>query len=71
MNSLREIARELLGLFVDDGSLAIALLGTVFVIGVLARSFPEASAILGAALVLACAVILTENVLRSGRERRP
>jgi hypothetical protein len=67
MDNLKAVAAELIGLFVDDGSLALAVLGTVLLVAVLAHVFPESPAIAGGALMLACIAILAENVLRSAR----
>ncbi|GAC1335658.1 MAG: hypothetical protein NVSMB26_20700 [Beijerinckiaceae bacterium] len=67
MNNLKAVVVALLGLFVDDGSLAFAVLGTVLVAAVLAHLFPDSPAIAGGALMLACIAILAENILRSAR----
>jgi len=67
MAVIRTIVRELLGLFVDDGSLALATLATLSAIAV-ARYVGFIGGT-GAALLL-CAgfsVVLVENVLRSAR----
>jgi len=62
--------RELVGLFVDDGSLAIAVLAWV-VIAVLAfPALPIDSGWLAIVLFAGLAVILAENVLRSARRTR-
>src|SRR5262249_5426927 len=62
--------RELVGLFVDDGSLAIAVLAWV-VIAVLAfPALPVDSGWLAIVLFAGLAVILAENVLRSARRTR-
>jgi hypothetical protein len=67
MNGLVSIAKEILGLFVDDGSLAIAILVWVGLVLLVAHALP-ASAI-GPAILLGCAAILVENVLRrAGRD---
>jgi hypothetical protein len=71
MGTLRAILHEIVGLFVDDGSLALALVLWCAGIGaalVLARGLPVA---LAAALLLAgCAGILLANVTRAARRRR-
>ena len=70
MKWLTDAARELLGLFVDDGSLAIAVLAWV-VIAVLAfPTLPIDSGWLAIVLFAGLALILAENVLRSARRAR-
>jgi hypothetical protein len=67
MKNLSAILGELFALFVDDGSLALAVLGIVLCVGVLSRVFPGWTQILGEVLIVACAGILVENVLRTSR----
>jgi membrane protein implicated in regulation of membrane protease activity len=65
-----EILREIVGLFIDDGSLATAILVWVAIVALLlpALGLPEVwRAIL---LFVGCVVILIENVARSVRRRR-
>ena len=62
-------ARELIGLFIDDGSLALAVLVWV-VIAVLAfPALPIDGGWLAIALFAGLALILVENLLRSARRR--
>jgi hypothetical protein len=67
MNFLKGLFKEVLGLFVDDGSLAIALLVWIAAANLIART----TAIDGPAMSLlwfaGCAAILIENVLRGAR----
>lgn len=70
MGNLRAIIGELVGLFVDDGSLALALLVWCAIVGagvVVAPNLPAAGA--GLALLLGCVVILLANVGRSAKLR--
>jgi hypothetical protein len=70
MHWLRSIAREILGLFVDDGSFAIVILiWLILTIAVLPRVAPAAhwSA---PALFAGLALILIESVLRYSRKNR-
>lgn len=70
MSRVVEILREIVGLFIDDGSLAIAILVWVAIVALLlpALGLPEVwRAIL---LFVGCVVILIENVARSVRRRR-
>jgi membrane protein implicated in regulation of membrane protease activity len=70
VSRLVEILREIVGLFIDDGSLAIAILVWIAIVALLlpALGLPEVwRAIL---LFVGCVVILIENVARSVRRRR-
>jgi hypothetical protein len=70
MNWLKSIAREILGLFVDDGSFALAiLLWLAFPIAILPRIAPSAHWT-GPAFFAGLALILIENVLRYARQNR-
>jgi hypothetical protein len=62
-------ARELVGLFVDDGSLAIAVLAWVAVVVLAFPALPINSGWLAAALFAGLALILVENLLRAARRR--
>jgi len=68
MKMLSTIGRELFGLFVDDGSLAQAIVVLLAVTALLAR---EESIDIGYAAVLLVAgsiIVLVENVVRSARK---
>jgi hypothetical protein len=62
-------ARELLGLFVDDGSLAIAVLAWVAVVALAFPALPIDSGWLVFVLFAGVALIFAENVLRAARRR--
>jgi hypothetical protein len=67
---LKSIAREVFGLFVDDGSFAIAILACVaLAIFVLPRIAPAARWT-GPALFAALALILIESALNFSRRRK-
>jgi hypothetical protein len=69
MRWLKSIAREVLGLFVDDGSFALAILAWVaFAVFVLAGIAGHVSWT-GPALFSGLALILIESVLRYSRRR--
>jgi hypothetical protein len=70
MRSLIDSLRELVGLFVDDGSLAIALIVWLVAIGVAVRALPAEAGLIPALLVLGVLAILLENVARTARARR-
>jgi hypothetical protein len=71
INAITGLARELAGLFFDDGSLAIAVLLILAGTALFASTpwFDEAAAM--AFLVGAVVVALLENVLRTARASRP
>ena len=69
MNIVAGIFKELIGLFVDDGSLALAILAVVAVVAALmAIGLPPIAG--GPLLFLLCAGVVVENVLRTLRAKR-
>lgn len=68
MSTLAAVLRELAGLFVDDGSLALAILAVVVLAGIFARliDMPLAA---GAVLLFGCLGVLVANVARADRPR--
>lgn len=71
MGTLRAILHEIIGLFVDDGSLALALVVWCALVGLLVLAVsgvPMAAA--GAALLAGCVAILLVNVVTAARKRR-
>ena len=67
MRILRAILAEVVHLFVDDGALALALVGWCVAVGAAAWLLPALSLASGLALVLGCAAILIGNVARAAR----
>lgn len=67
MSAVMHLLRELLALFVDDGSLALAILTIVGIAGALSVAFPLSSFVTGSFLVVGCVAALLENVLRASR----
>lgn len=66
MRMLRAIGSELLGLFVDDGALALALVLCCTVVGAVVALMPWLpAAITGLALLAGCTGILLLNVSRA------
>ena len=63
MKTLVAVLRELIGLFVDDGALALAILAVVLVAGCLAAALPQLSLAAGAVLVIGCLGVLLANVM--------
>jgi hypothetical protein len=60
-------ARELFGLFVDDGSLAVALVAWILVFQTASGFWPSLDPWGAAILFLGCIVILLENTLRAAK----
>jgi hypothetical protein len=69
MKWMLDAARELVALFIDDGSLAIAVLAWVAIAALALPALPIESGWLAVALFAGFAVILAENVLRAARGR--
>lgn len=70
MTVLARIGRELWGLFVDDGSLALLLCGWALLVGLAVRELGDTHALAGPLLVLGAVAILFASVLRFARSRR-
>lgn len=69
MSMVARVARELLGLFVDDGSLALAILAWVAVFAALMSVSAVPSILAGLLLFMGLIVILAENAVRRARKR--
>lgn len=67
MGALRAIVSEVIHLFVDDGSLALALAGWCAVIGLSVAFLPGLATWSGLALFLGCSCVLLVNVAIAGR----
>jgi hypothetical protein len=67
MTTFAAILRELIGLFIDDGSLALAILGVVAIAAIVAALAPAVTLLAGATLVLGCLGVLLINVRRAAR----
>lgn len=69
MTMLTAIFKELLGLFVDDGSLALGII--ILVIALAAALYAGLNPLIaGPALFVACVALLVENLLRTIRSKR-
>jgi hypothetical protein len=66
MSTLVAVFRELAGLFVDDGSLALAILAVVVLAAISATLMPGVPLAAGAILLLGCLGVLFANVARAG-----
>jgi hypothetical protein len=65
MNAVVSVLRELAGLFVDDGSLALAILVVVAVAGSFSTLLPGIPLAAGAILLFGCLGVLLANVARA------
>jgi len=70
MGALGTALRRLVGLFVDDGSLALAVVAWLCLIALFAALWPAGGGWLALLLALGLLAILAENVLRTGRTKR-
>jgi hypothetical protein len=66
MSTLSNVVRELAGLFVDDGWLALAILGVVALAAIVSTLVSDPLAT-GAVLLLGCLGVLVANVARAAR----
>jgi hypothetical protein len=69
MSVLAAALRELIGLFVDDGSLALMILAVVIGAGISATIMPDHQLATGAILLFGCLGVLIANVTRTARRR--
>ena len=69
MNMLGAVFRELLGLFVDDGALALEILAVVIIAAIFAALIPNVPLVTGSILVFGCLGVLLANVARAARRR--
>jgi uncharacterized membrane protein len=67
VSGLSAILKELAGLFVDDGALALAIVAVVVFAGVVAALAPDARLVSGGILLLGCLTVLFVNAMRAGR----
>jgi hypothetical protein len=70
MSALAAIARELVGLFVEDGSLALAVVALV-ALAIAAAALGAPRAAIGVLLLAGSLAVLVENILRARRKPRP
>jgi hypothetical protein len=68
MSGLKRILDEAVGLFVDDGAFALAIVVCVALVGALAMWTPGPRPVCGPALFAGLAAILVESALRRARK---
>jgi uncharacterized membrane protein YhaH (DUF805 family) len=67
MSMLGAVFRELLGLFVDDGSLALAILAVVMLAAISVALIPDIPLMAGAILLFGCLGVLLANLAIAAR----
>jgi Na+/H+ antiporter NhaD/arsenite permease-like protein len=67
MNAVVSIFRELVGLFIDDGSLALAIVAVIALAGILSALMPNMPWVAGAILLFGCLGLLLANVARAAQ----
>jgi hypothetical protein len=67
VSTVMALLRDVAGLFVDDGSLALAILGVVVIAAIVAALVPTMPLIAGATLLLGCVGVLLVNVMCARR----
>ena len=70
MSILKALIGEIIGMFVDDGSLALAIVAIAAVSYLLSTIVPEHLLVAGGFLYIGCLVALVENCFRSVWSRR-
>jgi hypothetical protein len=70
MNFIRIAAKELFGLFVDDGSLALGILIWIGVAAALRWRAVVSPGLCGALMIAGLMALLVENVWRTSRRKR-
>jgi hypothetical protein len=70
MNAVVQTFKTLAGLFVDDGSLALAIIALLVLVALLAKGgFIASPLVLILLLVAGTLILLVENVVRTARQR--
>jgi len=67
MTTIRAVVAELLGLFVEDGALALAIVVVVVAAGICAALAPAAPLPTGGILLFGCLGVLFVNVMKARR----
>jgi uncharacterized membrane protein YccC len=67
MNAAVSVFRELAGLFVEDGWLALAILAVIVFAAIFSTLMPDFPLVAGAILLFGCLGVLLANVARARR----
>ena len=70
MRAIKVVVRELIGLFIDDGSLALAIVVLIGAIALLLKTALLAPLVGGVLIFVGLVLILAENLIRSARRLR-
>ncbi|WP_205926143.1 hypothetical protein [Rhizobium sp. P38BS-XIX] len=70
MNLLKSIIAELLGMFIDDGALALLSLALIIVIAIAVYAGLFSGFIAALILLMGCILILAESLTRAARNWR-
>ena len=69
MNAVVSAFRELAGLFVDDGWLALAILAVIALAAIFSTLMPDVPLAAGAILLFGCLGVLLANVTKAAKRR--
>jgi hypothetical protein len=69
MKGIRAVLSGLIGLFIDDGSLALAILGLIVVVTVAVKAGWLTPLAGGLLLLAGCIVVILESVYRAARRK--
>jgi len=67
MSMLASMARQVVGLFIDDGSLALSILGVIAMSAAIGVLMPGAQLLAGGVLLVGCLAALVINTSRAAR----
>ena len=67
MKAVVSVFRELAGLFIDDGWLALAILAVIALAGIFSILMPDTPLAAGAILLFGCLGVLLANVARAAQ----
>jgi hypothetical protein len=70
VNTLGAVLRELIGLFVEDGSFALQIAAVVVLAAIAATLIPDVPLAAGAILLIGCLGVLLANAWSSRSQRR-
>jgi hypothetical protein len=69
MNTLRLILKEFIGMFIDDGSLALLMLVLIALVAAAVEFFALPPLLGGVVLLIGCIAILADSVWRAAGRR--
>ncbi len=67
MTMLATVFQMVIGLFVDDGSLALSIIGIVVLSSIIAKLMPDMPLASGAVLLVGCLGVLFSNVMKAAQ----